>query len=149
MQDFFYFWHMTEPIKIKVEALVNADIDLVWQAWTSAEHIIHWNFASPDWHCPKASIDLRVGGLNFTRMEAKDGSFGFDFNCTYEQVEDNKRLVSSMEDGRKTEVTFDAQEGAVLVTEIFDTENQNPIEMQQMGWQSILNNFKSYVEQMQ
>lgn len=138
-----------ETVKIKVEALVKSDINRVWLAWTSAEHITHWNFASPDWHCPKASVDLRVGGLNSTRMEAKDGSFGFDFNCVYELINDNTRLILSMEDGRKIDVTFEEQDNAVLITEIFDAENQNPIEMQQMGWQSILNNFKIYVEQMQ
>ena len=137
---------MTEPIKVKVEALINADLNRVWQAWTSAEHIVHWNFASPEWHCPSASVDLRVGGVNFTRMEALDVSFGFDFKCVYELIEEGKRLESSMEDGRKIDVTFKAQDNAVLVTEIFDAENQNPIEMQEMGWQSILNNFKNYVE---
>lgn len=135
-----------ENIKIKVEAVIHSDIDRVWNAWTSAAHIVNWNFASPEWHCPNASVDLRVGGVNFTRMEARDGSFGFDFKCVYELVENGKRLVSSMEDGRKIEVSFVSQGDGILLTEIFDAETQNPVEMQQMGWQSILNNFKHYVE---
>jgi uncharacterized protein YndB with AHSA1/START domain len=135
-----------ETTKIKVEAVINAELSKVWQAWTDASHIVHWNFASPDWHCPSANVDLCVGGVNFTRMEARDGSFGFDFKCVYELIEAEKRLVSRMEDGRKIEVSFVSQGDGILLTEIFDAENQNPIELQQMGWQSILNNFKSYVE---
>ena len=132
--------------KITVETTVSADTKKVWNYWTKPEHITKWNFASDDWHCPKATNDLRVGGKYFARMEAKDGSFGFDFNTVYNEVVEHKTLTYTMEDGRKATTHFEDQNGKTKITTVFDAENQNPVEMQKGGWQAILNNFKKHVE---
>lgn len=107
---------------------------------------MQWNFASDDWMCPSATNDLRVGGTFSSRMEAKDGSFGFDFGGTYSEVIPNERIVYSMSDGRKVELNFSEQDGVTTVETIFDAEKENPEEMQREGWQAILNNFKKHVE---
>jgi uncharacterized protein YndB with AHSA1/START domain len=135
-----------ENLKIGIEALVNATLAEVWDKWTMPAHIVNWNFASPDWCCPSAINDVQIGGVYSARMEAKDGNFGFDFKCVYEAVAYQKRLALLMEDGRQLEVTFEVKDNGVLVVEEFDPENENPIDMQRMGWQAILNNFKNYVE---
>ena len=135
-----------EKTKVTVEATVNAPVEKVWNIWTGPEHIVKWNTASPDWHTPKAENDLRVGGRFLSRMEAKDGSFGFDFGGTYNVVDTNKRIVYTMDDGRQADTTFKTENGKTLVTTIFDAESQNPVEMQKGGWQAIMNNFKSYTE---
>jgi uncharacterized protein YndB with AHSA1/START domain len=132
--------------KITVEALVDADLKRVWNAWTNGEEIVNWNFASPDWCCPQASSDLRVGGKFTSRMEAKDGSFGFDFEGIFTRVDEPYALHYAMPDGRQVEVEFKQAMDGVQVIERFDPEQENPIEMQQAGWQAILNNFKQYVE---
>jgi uncharacterized protein YndB with AHSA1/START domain len=134
-----------EPIT--VETFVAAPIEKVWNSWTEPEHITHWNFASDDWQCPTAANDLRVGGKFSSRMEAKDGSGGFDFGGNYIAVEPHKHIAYVMDDGRKVEITFEEQDNGVRVTEIFDPESENPLEMQRGGWQTILDNFKKYVEQ--
>ncbi len=133
--------------KIKIEAVLAASLEKVWDFYTNPQHIIHWNFASDDWQCPNASNDLRVGGRYSARMEAKDGSFGFDFGFVYDDIRPKQKISYTMDDGRKAEVTFeDLANDQVLVRVVFDPENENSPELQQQGWQAILNNFKKYVE---
>jgi uncharacterized protein YndB with AHSA1/START domain len=132
--------------KITVSAVVNASATTVWERWTNPKHITQWNFADPSWCCPSAENDLRVGGKYMARMEARDGSFGFDFVMIYDKVSIEQELSSNMEDGRNATTTFEKQGDATLVTTVFDAENENPIELQQGGWQMILNNFKAYAE---
>lgn len=132
--------------KISVTATIHAPVEQVWNFWTNPEHITKWNFASDDWHCPKAENDLRVGGKYSARMEAKDGSYGFDFNVIYDVVTALKEITYTMEDGRKATTVFEPHGADTHVTTIFDAEGQNPVEMQQQGWQMILNNFKKYAE---
>ena len=132
--------------KITIETMISADAQKVWDYWSKPEHITKWNFASDDWHCPKAENDLRVGGKLSSRMEAKDGSFGFDFEAIYNEVIDQKKITYTMTDGRQATTNFENQGGKTKVSTTFDVENENPVEMQKTGWQSILNNFKKYVE---
>ena len=136
---------MSKPL-IKIEAIINSNIEKVWECWTKPEHITKWCFASDDWHAPNSSSDLKVGGKISTRMEAKDGSFGFDFWGTHDEIIPNEKIAITMGDGRKWDTYFSVVEGGVKVVEEFEAENENPIEMQQGGWQMILNNFKKYVE---
>lgn len=136
----------TEKTKIAVETTVNAPVEKVWACWSGPEHIIKWCNASEDWHTPRAENDLRAGGKFITRMEAKDGSFGFDFSGVYDEVKINELIAYTADDGRKVSITFRADGGATQVTETFEAENENPVEMQQAGWQSILDNFKKYTE---
>lgn len=132
--------------KIKIESLISANGTKIWECWTKPEHITKWNFASDDWHCPKASNDLKAGGKYAARMEAKDGSFGFDFEAVYDEVTIPTKLVYTMEDGRKVITEFEPIEEQTRVITVFDAESENSEEMQRNGWQSILNNFKKYVE---
>lgn len=132
--------------KITVSAFVNQNIEKAWEAWTSPEHITKWNFASEDWQCPSASNDLRIGGSFNWRMEAKDGSFGFDFEGEYTNVVNHKIIEYKLGDERQVKITFEQVQDGILVTEVFDAETENPIEMQQIGWQMILNNYKKYAE---
>lgn len=132
--------------KISIVATVNADSKKAWEFWTMPKHIVNWNFASDDWHCPKSENDLRVGGKIKSRMEAKDGSFGFDFEGIYDEIVDQKKIAYTMEDGRQAITTFENVDGKTKITTVFDAENSNPIEMQRDGWQAILNNYKKYVE---
>lgn len=136
---------MSKPI-VTVEAVVNSTIDKVWNFWTSPEHIKKWNNASDDWHTPQSTIDLKVGGKFTSRMEAKDGSFGFDFWGTYDDIKINEKIGCTLGDGRKWDTYFSVVDGGVKVVEKFEAEGENPVEMQQTGWQMILNNFKKYVE---
>lgn len=133
-------------ISITVEATVNAPLEKVWKLWTTPEHIMKWNNASEDWHTPKAENDLRVGGKFLSRMEAKDGSFGFDFWGIYDEVKTNELIANTLGDGRKMKVVFTPQGNTTIVTETFEAEGENPVELQQQGWQAILNNFKTYAE---
>lgn len=133
--------------KIKIETLVFGDENKVWEYWTKPEHITKWNFASDDWHCPSAENDLQIGGKFSSRMEAKDGSFGFDFWGIYDEIIPHKKIAFTMGDGRKAETNFDKQNDRIKITTIFDAENENPIEMQKFGWQAILNNFNKHVEE--
>jgi uncharacterized protein YndB with AHSA1/START domain len=133
-------------MKIKIEATIAADPKAVWQIWTQPEHITKWNFASPEWHCPSASNDLRKGGKFVSRMEAKDGSFGFDFEGTYDEVIDQRKISYVMSDGRKVVTDFEKVGNQTKVSTVFDAEDENSAEMQKNGWQAILNNFKNYVE---
>lgn len=136
----------TDKTTITVEAAINAPIEKVWELWTKPEHIIKWNSASEDWHTPKAENDLRVGGQFHSRMEAKDGSFGFDFGGVYDEVETYKLIAYTLGDARKVKIDFAGNGEETLVKETFDAENTHPVEMQKSGWQSILDNFKKYVE---
>jgi uncharacterized protein YndB with AHSA1/START domain len=132
--------------KITVSVSVNAPVEKVWECYTQPSHIINWNFASNDWHCPRAENELRIGGKYNARMEAKDGSFGFDFVTIYTEVEEYRKLSYTMEDGREASTVFESIGNQTKVTTIFDAENENPVDMQQQGWQMILNNFKKYTE---
>lgn len=131
---------------ITIETTINAPIEKVWNYFTNPEHIMKWNHASDDWHTTSATNDLRVGGKLFSRMEAKDGSFGFDFEGTYTEVEENKKLAYTLGE-RKVSVDFSETENGVQVVQTFDPEEENPREMQEQGWHAILTNFKNYVEQ--
>lgn len=132
--------------KITIEAHVNASTETVWKIWTSPEHITQWNAASPDWHTPKATHHLTVGGTFTYRMEAKDGSFGFDFGGIFTKIEPAKELAYVLGDERTVSILFREENGGTHIIQTFDAENQNPIDMQRMGWQAILNNFKAYTE---
>ncbi len=132
--------------KITVNVTVNAPVNTVWDCWTSPEHITKWNFADPSWQCPSATNDLRVGGKYSARMEAKDGSFGFDFEAFYDVVTHHQELTYTMGDGRKATTLFENNGNSTNVTTTFDAEAENSVEMQQQGWQAILNNYKAYTE---
>ncbi len=129
---------------ITISALAPAPPETAWEVYTNPEHIVHWNFASDDWHCPWAKNDLRVGGTYVARMEAKDGSFGFDFEVVYTAIEPFRSLDYVMgegEEARRVRVTFTPVEGGTEVVVAFDPENMNDLEMQRAGWQAILDNY--------
>lgn len=132
--------------KITIEATINAPIDKVWKYWNTPEDITQWCFATPEWHTPKAENDLRVGGQFLTRMEAKDGSFGFDFGGIYDIVKTNEQIAYTLGDSRTVDIRFTSNGTTTTVVETFDAETQNPIEMQRGGWQAILDSFKAYTE---
>lgn len=132
--------------KIIIETLVSAELVKVWDCWTLPEHIVNWNFASSDWHCPKASNDLRQDGKFSYTMAAKDGSVSFDFEGQYTEVILQQHIAYSLADGRQVQVDFIAEGDATKVIETFDPEHVNPAAMQQAGWQAILDNFKKHVE---
>jgi uncharacterized protein YndB with AHSA1/START domain len=131
---------------ITVEILVHAPIETVWKRWTSPEDIVHWNHASDDWHTPCATNNLRPGGEFLYRMEAKDGSFGFDFGGVYNTIDIHKSIAYTLGDGRRVKIEFSGSGLKTTVVETFEAENQNSIERQRSGWQAILNNFKNYIE---
>ena len=137
---------MTEKTTITIEATIYASVEKVWNFWTNPDHIIKWNNASADWHTPRAENDLRVGGRFLSRMEARDGSSGFDFTGTYTKVEPHKQIDYTMDDGRKVHASFFSLGNVTMVKETFEAEGTNPAEMQRKGWQSILDNFKKHVE---
>jgi uncharacterized protein YndB with AHSA1/START domain len=132
--------------KITIKAEVLASRQKVWDCYTKPEHIMKWNYAIDTWHCPSCSNDMKIGGKYIARMEAKDGSFGFDFEATYNEIVDGERFTYTMTDNRVVHVKFKDLGNRTEVTITFDAENENPLEMQQQGWQSILNNFKKYTE---
>lgn len=134
-----------EPIE--VQARINAPIDKVWDYWTAPKHIMNWNFASSDWHCPKAENNVFIGGEFHYYMEAKDGSFGFDYWGTYVAIEEAKFLEFVLGDDRRVTVLFESNTNETIVTETFDPETTHPVELQKNGWQMILDNFKAYVEE--
>jgi uncharacterized protein YndB with AHSA1/START domain len=136
----------TKKNSITVKATVNAPIEKVWKYWVSPLHITKWYNASNDWHTPKAENDINQGGKFDFRMEAKDGSFGFNFSGIYTDVKINEHIDYTMDDSRKATITFTKIGNATMVTETFEAETTNSIELQQTGWQSILNNFKKYTE---
>ena len=131
---------------LKVEASVNKPLEQVWVYYTTPEHVVNWNNATEDWHTPKAVNDLRTGGSFTYTMAAKDGSFSFDFGGTYNEVITNEKIDSTLGDGRSMVVNFEEVEGGVQVTTHFEAEDQNPEDMQQAGWQMILDHFKRYAE---
>lgn len=137
---------MENQKRIVIEATINAPVAKVWKAWNTPEDIVNWNAADPSWHCPSSENDLRVNGTFKHRMEAKDGSFGFDFEGTYDKVVLYKEIGYFMSDGRRVDTLFEENNGTTKVTTTFDPENQNDQELQRQGWQSILNNFSNYVE---
>ncbi len=137
---------MSNFITVTVTAKIGSPIVKVWECWTEPAHIIHWNNASADWHTPHAENDLRTGGRFLSRMEAKDGSMGFDFSGIYDEVILHQKIAYTMEDDRKVTVTFNADGNNTDIIETFEAEQVNPVELQQQGWQSILNNFKNYAE---
>lgn len=132
--------------KITISATVFASIEKVWDCFNNPEHVVNWNFASNDWYCPKSTNDLQVGGSFNHTMAARDGSFSFDFEGVYSAITVNKSIAYGLSDGRQILVTFEQNGDSVIVTEVFDAETENPIEMQKGGWQAILDNFKTYVE---
>ncbi len=131
--------------KILVSASINASPQKVWDYYTRPQHIVNWNFADPSWHCPSAENDMRVGGTYKARMEARDGSFGFDFEAVYTRISVGREFSYRFGD-REATVTLEGTDNTTQITVVFDPENQNPLDMQRAGWQSILNNFKQYVE---
>ncbi|MEN5233129.1 SRPBCC domain-containing protein [Sphingobacterium faecium] len=137
---------MIQSTKINVTAIVNAPIETVWNAWNTPRDIMQWNSADPNWHCPTSENDVRVNGKFKNRMEAKDGSFGFDFEGVYDKVELFKELTYSMTDGRKVSTVFTEKDGKTTLSTVFDAESENEVEVQKQGWQVILNSFVKYVE---
>jgi uncharacterized protein YndB with AHSA1/START domain len=133
-------------VKITVETVINASLESVWHAWNNPDDIKQWNNASEDWHTTRSSVDLRKGGKFSARMEAKDGSEGFDFTGTYTRIVPRELIEYQMEDGRVVEVEFSEVPEGVLVRETFDAETENDPEMQREGWQAILDNFTRHVE---
>ena len=131
--------------KIKVKEVIDAEINKVWNYYNEPGHIVNWNFADPSWHCPSAENDLSVGGTYKARMEAKDGSFGFDFEAVYTEISKGESFTYEL-GGRTATVEFDDLGGKTEVIITFDPEEENPIEMQREGWQAILTNFKNYTE---
>lgn len=132
-----------EPIEIS--AFVPASPDAAWTAFTTPQAIMQWNQASPDWHCPSASVDLRAGGRHVVRMEARDGSFRFDLEGVYEEVDAPRTLTLRLEDGRRARTTFVPEGAGTRVTTRFDPETMNPPEMQRQGWQAILDSYAAHV----
>ncbi|MDB4887006.1 MAG: hypothetical protein JWN79_2444 [Gemmatimonadetes bacterium] len=135
-----------QPVKITVETRVQADPARVWAAWNTPAEIMQWNSASDDWHTTSSTVDLREGGTFTSRMEAKDGSFGFDFAGTYTRIVPQQSISYRMGDGREVTVDFEERDGGVLVREVFDAESVYPAEKQREGWQAILDRFGRHVE---
>lgn len=131
--------------QITISTTISAPVARVWEYYTDPAHIVKWNFASDDWHCPHAESDLRPGGKFSSRMEAKDGSMGFDFAGVYDEVVPQERIAYTFGD-RHTVVTFAPAGEGTKVTVSFDPETENPVEMQRAGWQAILENFKKHCE---
>ena len=132
--------------KITVKTTINSPVAKVWSYWTLPEHITKWCNASDDWHTPRAENNVKTGGKFLTRMEAKDGSMGFDFEGEYDKIIPNKLIEYTIADGRKVSILFAEEGNGTSIAESFDPESENPLEMQQNGWQSILDNFKKYTE---
>ncbi|MGG1550973.1 SRPBCC family protein [Paenibacillus ferrarius] len=136
-----------QQMRVTVEVVIQAPVEKVWRYWSEPQHITKWNQASETWHAPFSENDLRVGGKFLTRMEAKDGSMGFDFGGVYDVVKLHEQISYTLGDGRKVDISFTAQGNETKVVEIFDAESTHSIEMQQAGWQAILDNFKRYTEE--
>jgi uncharacterized protein YndB with AHSA1/START domain len=129
-----------------VQTIVNAPVETVWESWTNPSDIIKWNHASDDWHSPRAENDLRVGGKFVARMEAKDGSNGFDFGGIYTMIKPYKLIEYTIGDGRKVKVNFKSDGDSTRIIELFEAEGTHTIEEQIIGWQAILDNFKKFTE---
>ena len=132
--------------RITIETTVNAPVEKVWKVWSTPEDITKWATASPDWHTPFSENDLRPGGKFSSRMEAKDGSFGFDFGGIYDEVTPNEFISYTLGDGRTVVIKFTTSGKETKIVQTFEAEATNPVEMQRGGWQAILDNFKKYVE---
>ncbi|MDO8368242.1 MAG: SRPBCC family protein [Saprospiraceae bacterium] len=137
---------MTKPTQITVTTTVNAPIEKVWKLWSGPEHIVKWNNASDDWHTPKAQNNLHTGGKFVFTMAAKDGSVSFDFEGVYDEVIENQRIAYTIADGREVHISFKTNRDKTEITETFEAESMNSLEMQKAGWQAILDNFKQYAE---
>jgi len=137
---------LKEKTSIAVKATINVPVERAWKCWTRPEDIVKWNHASDDWHSPRAENDLRTGGNFSYRMEARDGSMGFDFEGVYDQVILNQQIRYTLDDGRKVNVVFTASGNKTILLETFEAEDTNPVEMQRGGWQAILDNFKKHAE---
>ena len=139
---------MTDQLQpvITVQVSIEAPLEKVWHYFTDPTHIVNWNSASEDWHTPRAESDFKVGGSFLSRMEAKDGSMGFDLRGTFEEIELHKHIGYSLEDGRKVKIDFTPTSSGTNLIESFEAESQNSLELQQYGWQSILESFRRYVE---
>lgn len=137
---------MAKQTKITVGATVNAPVEMVWEVWNNPADIMQWNTADPSWHTPSSENDLRVNGKFKNRMEAKDGSFGFDFEGTYDKVDLHKEIAYTMSDGRTASTVFEEKDGKTILATTFDAETENDPEFQKQGWQAILNSFVKYVE---
>ena len=135
-----------ESTIVTVENTINAPVEKVWEFWSKPEHITKWCTATEEWHTPRAENDLRTGGKFSSRMEAKDGSMGFDFGGVYDDVQTNELISYTMGDGRKVKITFSTNGNTTKVVESFEAENTNPVELQRGGWQAILDNFKKHIE---
>jgi uncharacterized protein YndB with AHSA1/START domain len=133
-------------LNIKIDTLVHAPLDYVWETWNTPSHIIHWNHASDDRHSPKADSNFVEGGRFVYRMEAKDNSFGFDFSGTFVEIVDKKRIVTRLDDDRIVQTEFIQENDGVRIIETFEAEDENSVEMQKEGWYAILNNYKLYTE---
>ena len=133
-------------MKIKIDVLVEGTLEHVWKCFTQPEHIVNWNAASEDWCCPSAHSDLKAGGSFSYRMEARDGSMGFDFSGKFNEVDFQRHILILLDDNRSLEVWFEPVDGGIRVTEEFEAENMNPVELQQQGWQAILNAYKNYCQ---
>ena len=135
-------------IKMIINIMTSVDISLekAWELWTEPEHIVHWNYASDDWQTTRAQNDLKAGGKFSYRMEAKDGSFGFDFSGVHKEVKLYTFIDSLLDDGRILQVSFESRDGKTLINEDFEAEMENSVELQRTGWQAILDNFKKYAE---
>lgn len=134
------------PQPITVTATVEAPLHTVWERWTNPAHIVHWNFATDDWHCPAAESDFRPGGAFHYTMAARDGSFSFILSGTFEEIVDGRSITLRLEDGRQVTTRFEAADGRTQVIESFEPETMNPEDLQRQGWQAILDNFRAYAE---
>jgi len=136
----------TQPTKVTVETTVNVPVEKAWEIWNEPTHVTKWASPSPDWHTTSSENDLRTGGSFKSRMEAKDGSYGFDFGGVYDQVDTNKYIEYTMGDNRNVTITFTEQGGATHISETFDAETIHPVDFQKAGWQAIMDNYKKYAE---
>jgi uncharacterized protein YndB with AHSA1/START domain len=137
---------ISEEFYLHISAAVDKPLAQIWNCFNSSEHIIHWNFAADTWHCPSSIVDLQVGGKFNNVMAAKDGSFSFDFEGTYTEVNHQKSIKYILADDRKVSVDFEEKDGKTLIKSSFQPETENTLELQEGGWQAILNNFKAYAE---
>ena len=133
-------------MEITVTTNINLPVKKVWELWTDPKHIVRWNFATSTWHTPRAENDLKAGGKFNYRMEAKDGSVGFDFSGSHTGILLHKYILTRLDDGRSMKVFFTEEDNITKISEIFEAESTNPPEMQKQGWQSILDNFRNYAE---
>ncbi|HET6785998.1 MAG TPA: SRPBCC domain-containing protein [Erysipelotrichaceae bacterium] len=137
---------MTKRINITIETNIKAPIEKVWDTWNNPKHVVNWNHASDDWFSPRATNDFNVGGKFVYRMEARDGSFGFDFSGSYIDIQENKLVVTRLDDDRLVSTEFIPENDSIKVVETFEAEGENSVELQREGWLAILTNFKNYTE---